>query len=71
MKDPISLHQLIVRLQELEKHLGEHNSEMTEVRFTHNDEECVVTGAIINQDPHYNFDEANCGSDEWVEINYV
>lgn len=28
-----------------------------------------VVSAFICQDPDYNFDEANCGPDEYIELN--
>ena len=27
-----------------------------------------IVSAFINQDPDYNFDESNCGPDEWIEL---
>ena len=29
-----------------------------------------ITSAYINQESDYNFDEANCGPDQWVELGY-
>ena len=67
----LSLTELIERLQNLSKKLGEHNSKMTNVRFHVDDEEYTITNAWIVQDPDYNFDEANCGPDEWIELYFI
>ena len=64
----ITLTELINRLQCLSKSLG-NNSKTTEVRINIMGQEYCVTGAMIATEPDYNFDEANCGPDTWVELN--
>ena len=66
--EPLTLGQLIERLKVL-SHDGK--NDWMPVSFTFNAEQYLVTNAYINQDPDFNFDEANCGPGEWIDISFV
>lgn len=34
------------------------------------DEHYAITNAWIAQDPNYDFDTANCGPDEWIDLGF-
>lgn len=65
--EPITLGQLIERLKTL-SHDGK--NDWMPVQFNFDDEVYSITNAWIMQDPDFNFDEANCGPDEWIDIRY-
>lgn len=65
----MNLRELINRLEQL-SHNG-HNDYMRVCFRCGNDWQLYpeVVSAWISQEPDYNFDEANCGPYEWVELN--
>lgn len=65
----MKLGELIKRLQELSD--NGHNDYMEVVLKTDEIWQFYppIKSAWINQDPDYNFDEANCGPEEWVELH--
>lgn len=63
--EQLNLGQFIARLQAL-SHDGKNN--WMPVSLSIDGEEYPIVNAYIMQDPNYNFDEANCGSDEWIDI---
>ena len=63
--EPITLGQLTERLKVLSQ---DGKNDWMYVSFKHDDVEFPIANVFICQDPDYNFDEANCGPDEWVEL---
>ena len=64
----MNLRELINRLEQLSDN---GRNDYMPVRFKCGNDWQVypeVVSAWISQDPTYNFDEANCGPDEWVEL---
>lgn len=70
--EPLTLTELIERLQELANVKGEYDSKESLVKFHFDGEDYYITNAIITVvDPNYNFDEANCGPDTEVDLYFV
>ena len=66
-REQLNLAQFIARLQAL-SHDGK--NDWMPVSFTIDDEEHPIVNAYIKQDPDFNFDEANCGPDEWIDLDF-
>lgn len=72
MGEPLTLMELIARLQKLADVKGDYQSRESQVKFRLDGEDYYITGAMITLvDPDYNFDEANCGPDTEIELFYV
>ena len=70
--EPLTLTELIARLQELVEVKGDYQSRESPVKFHFEGEDYYITNAMITLvDPDYNFDEANCGPDTEIELSYV
>ena len=70
--EPLTLTELIERLQELANVKGDYDSRASLVKFHFDGEDYYITNARITVvDPDYNFDEANCGPDTEVELYFV
>ena len=70
--EPLTLMELIARLQELAEVKGDYQSRESLVQFRCEGERYYITNAMIALvDPDYNFDEANCGPDTEIELSYV
>ncbi len=40
------------------------------VSFSIDGDEHPIVNAYIKQDPDFNFDEADCGPDEWIDLDF-
>lgn len=66
-REQLNLGQFIARLQALSR---DGKNDWMPVSFSIDDEEHPIVNAYIKQDPDFNFDEANCGPDEWIDIDF-
>ena len=66
-REQLTLGQFIARLQAL-SHDGK--NDWMPVSFNIDDEEHPIVNAYIKQDPDFNFEEANCGPDEWIDLDF-
>lgn len=72
VKEPLTLTELIAKLQKLAEVKGDYQSRESQVKFRFDGNDYYITDAMITTvDPDYNFDEANCGPDTEIELFYV
>lgn len=68
MKETLTLRKFINRLEQL-SHNGE-NDNLPVGLIVNEDEHYAITNAWIAQDPNYDFDTANCGTDQWIDLGF-
>lgn len=70
-EEPMTLTELIARLQDLANSKGDYDASNAPVKLCFDGDEFYITDARIVIDPEYNFDEANCGPDVEVQLCYI